>query len=85
MINGLPCNQNIGFGAGVADTEDTVIPGIKSGDNLLAVISWTPAGVFVGQDKTDFTVAAGMITGATIDLSAAGTRVVAIWTDAPDS
>ena len=80
-INGLPCDQGIGFGAGLAATNAMAVEGIKSGDNLLAVISWTAAGVFVGQDKTDFTVAAGTITAGTIDLSS--TTFVAIWTNAP--
>ena len=80
-INGLPCDQGIGFGAGLAATNAMAVEGIKSGDNLLAVISWTAAGVFLGQVKTDFTVAAGTITAATIDLSS--TTFVAIWTNAP--
>lgn len=84
MINGLPCNQNIGFGSGLTATNAMAVEGIKSGDNLLAVISFTAGGaVVVGQDKTDFTVAAGTITAGTIDLSS--TSFVAIWTDAPAS
>lgn len=83
MIHGLPCDHSVGFGAGLAATNAMAVEGIKSGDNLLAVISWTAAGVFVGQDKTDFTVAAGTITAGTIDLSS--TTFVAIWTNAPAS
>jgi hypothetical protein len=83
MIHGLPCDHSTGFGAGLAATNAMAVEGIKSGDNLLAVISWTAAGVFVGQDKTDFTVAAGTITAGTIDLSS--TTFVAIWTNAPAS
>lgn len=82
MINGLPCNQNIGFGTGLASTNAMAVEGIKSTDNLLAVISWDPAtGIFLGQDVTDFTVADGEITAATIELD--GDTFVAIWTDAP--
>ena len=86
MISGLPCNQNSGFGAGLAATNAMAVEGIKSGDNLIAVISWVPStGVYLGRDVTDFTVAAGTLTAGTIDLSAAGTKFVAIWTDAPAS
>lgn len=81
MINGLPCGQNIGFGSGLAATNAMAVEGIKSTDNLLAVISWTAAGVFVGQDVSDFTVGSGTITAGTIDLSS--TTFVAVWTDAP--
>ena len=80
-INGLPCDQGIGFGVGLAATNSMALEGIKSGDNLLALVSWTAAGVFLGQVKTDFTVAAGGITAATIDLSSQ--KFVAIWTNAP--
>ena len=84
MINGLPCDQGLGFGDGLASTNAMAVGGIKSGDNLLAVISWVPStGVYLGRDKTDFTVADGSITAGTIDLSASGTKFVAIWTNAP--
>lgn len=82
-INSLPCDHSTGFGAGLAATNAMAVDGIKSGDNLLAVISWTAAGVFVGRDVSDFTVAAGTITAGTIDLSS--TTFVAIWTNAPAS
>ncbi len=86
MIGGLPCNQNIGFGAGLASSNAMAVEGIKAGDNLLALISWLPStGVYIGRDKTDFTLAAGTITAGSIDLSASGTKFVAIWTDAPDA
>ena len=84
MLNGLPCDHAIGFADGVAAAAATSMEGIESGDNLLSVISWVPStGVYLGRDVTDFTVAAGTITAATIDLSAAGTKLVAIWTNAP--
>lgn len=83
MINGLPCNQNIGYGSGLTATNAMAVEGIKSTDKLLAVISWTSAGVFNGHDISDFTVAAGTITAGTINL--ASRTFVAIWTDAPDS
>ena len=83
MINGLPFDHSIGFGVGAEDTVAMPLEGIKSTDNLLAVISWTAAGVFVGRDVSDFTVADGEITAGTIDLS--NTTFVAIWTNAPAS
>ena len=84
MIKGLPCDQGIGFGDGLAATNAMAVGGIKSGDNLIAVISWVPStGVYLGRDVTDFTLADGTIEAATIDLSAVGTKFVAIWTNAP--
>ncbi len=86
MINGLPCDHALGFGDGLAATNNMAVGGIKSGDNLIAVISWVPStGVYLGRDVTDFTVSAGNINAGTIDLSAAGTKFVAIWTNAPAS
>ncbi len=62
------------------------VDGIKSGDNLLHVVSWVPStGVYIGRDVSDFTVADGSITAGTIDLSAAGTKFHALWTNAPAS
>lgn len=84
MINGLPCSQHTGFGAGLAATNDMAVPGIPASANLIALISWDEAtGFFVGQDVTDFTVTAGILNAATIDLSSE--KFVAIWTDAPAS
>ena len=80
-ISGLPCDMSSGFGVGLASSNAMALEGIKSGDNLLALISFTDAGVFLGRDKTDFTVAAGTLTGATINLSSH--KFVAIWTNAP--
>ena len=86
MIAGLPCSQNFGFGAGLAAGNDMAVEGIKAGDNLLAVISWVPStGVYLTRDATDFTVAAGTLNASGEDLSTAGTKFVAIWTDAPSS
>ena len=84
MIHGLPCDQAFGFGDGLAATNAMAVGGIKSTDNLLAVISYVPStGVYLGRDVTDFTVGDGTLNAATIDLSAAGTKFVAIWTNAP--
>lgn len=83
MLHGLPFNHSVGFGAGLAATNAMALPGIKSGDNLIAVISFTTAGVVVGRAVSDFTVAADSITAGTIDLSS--TKFVAIWTSAPAS
>ena len=82
MINGLPCNQNSGFGAGLAATNAMAVEGILAASNILAVMSWDEAtGFFIGQDVSDFTAAAGTITAATADLT--GEKFVCLWTDAP--
>lgn len=83
MIHGLPFQQNQGFGNGLADTVPMSFAGIKSGDNLLAVLSWPDAGTSVrGEDITDFTVGDGTLTAGTIDLS--GRKFVAIWSSVGD-
>lgn len=83
-INGLPFQHSVGFGDGLAATNAMAVSGIKAGNNLLAVLSWPDAGGSVrGDDKTDFTVAAGTLTAGTIDLS--GRQFVAIWSDDPAS
>ena len=83
MINGAPFGHSEGFGAGLAATNDMAVDGIKAGDNLLSVISWTSAGAgtVVGHDITDFTVSAGALNAATIDLSSR--TFVATWTEEP--
>ena len=80
---GVIFDHSTGNGAGLAATNAMAVEGIKSGDNLLTVISWTAAGVVVGRDPADFTVAAGTITAGTIDLSS--TTFIATWTNAPAS
>ena len=67
-------------------SESSAVGGIKSTDNLLHVVSWVPStGVYNGRDVSDFTLADGTITAGTIDLSAAGTKFSAMWTNAPAS
>ena len=84
MINGAPFDVHEEWGAGLAATNAMTVAGIKAGSNLLAVISiHDTTGVVLGRDKTDFTVAAGTINAATIDLSSH--KFVAIWTEAPAS
>ena len=80
MIPGLPGAHSIATVDGAADTVAITVPGIKASDPLLAVIKFahgpTP-GNAAGVDVTDYTVAAGTITGATV--STAGYKVVVIW------
>ena len=84
MIDGLPCDQGIGFGDGLAAGNPMALEGIKSSDNLLFVISWVPStGVYKTRDATDFTVTAGAIQASSEDLSTSGTKFVALWTNAP--
>ena len=86
MIDGLPCDQGIGFGDGLAAGNPMALGGIKSSDNLLCVISWVPStGVYTGREPADFAVTAGVIQAGSEDLSASGTKFVAIWTNAPDA
>ncbi|MDK1104291.1 MAG: hypothetical protein QGD93_11880 [Actinomycetota bacterium] len=86
MIDGLPCDHAIGFGDGLATGNPMPLGGIKSSDNLLAVISWVPStGVYLSRDADDFTVTAGAIEASTEDMSDSGTKFVAIWTNAPDA
>lgn len=82
-IPGFQFDHSIANFAGLAATNAMAVGGIKSADNLLAVVSWTAAGVVNGHDITDFTVADGTITAGTIDLSSR-TGVV-IWTQQADS
>lgn len=78
----FPVSQE--WGAGLTATNAMTVAGIKSTDNLLAVISiHNTTGVVVGRDITDFTVGNGTITAGTIDLSS--TKFLAIWTSAPAS
>jgi hypothetical protein len=84
MIHGMKGDQSIGYGSGLAATNAIALSGIKVGDRLLAVISFTAAGATPnGRAITDFTVGAGTITAATIDLT--GLRFVAIWTSVAGS
>lgn len=83
-INGLPFQHSVGFFNGLASGNAMAVEGIKSGDNLLAVFSWPDAGTSVkGEDKTDFTVADGELTAATIELAAR--QCCAIWSTDPAS
>lgn len=66
----LPVDHSTAMANGAADTDPVSVSGIASGDVLLAVVAWDPT----GSDPeplatTDYTVAAGTITGATIDSS----------------
>lgn len=83
-INGLPFQHSVGFGDGLAATNAMAVSGIKSGDNLLAVLSWPDAGGSVRGDAiSDFTVADGTLTAATISL--ASRQFIAIWSGDPAS
>lgn len=82
MIPGAPFPVSAEWGAGLAATNAMTVAGIKSGDNLLAVISiHNTTGLVIPRAVTDFTVGNGTLTAGTIDLSSA--KFVAIWTSAP--
>lgn len=80
MKSGFPFDHAEGHGDGLAATNAMAVEGIRLGNQLLSVISWVVStGVATPQDVTDFTVTAGAITAATIDLSAAGTKFICDW------
>lgn len=83
-IPGLPFQHSIGHGDGLAATNAMTVPGIRSGDNVLAVMSWPDAGGSVrGDDADDFTAGNGTLTGATVDLSSR--QFTVIWSSDPSS
>jgi hypothetical protein len=63
----LPCDFSQAGANGAADAVAVNVSGIKTGDELMAVISWEPGGDPAPVDTTDFTVGDGTITAATID------------------
>jgi ABC-type sugar transport system substrate-binding protein len=67
----LPVDYSEVGAVGAADTDPVSVSGILTGDELLAVISWAPGEDPAPLDTTDYTVADGTITGATIDSSGA--------------
>lgn len=69
MIDHLPFDVSVESFEGLASTNDMTVSGITSSDNLLAVVSYTAAGLVKTHDTTDFTVGAGTLTAGTIDLS----------------
>lgn len=79
-ILGFPFDHSQQNFDGLAATNAMAAEGIKSTDNLLAVLSWDAAYLVTGHDISDFTVANGTITGGTINL--AGRTGVVIWTRA---
>lgn len=74
-----------GYGNGLAATNAMALTGIKVGDRLLSVISYAPTSGATpnGRAVSDFTVSAGAITAATIDLT--GLRFQARWTSVAGS
>jgi hypothetical protein len=62
----LPVDYSEVGAVGAADTDPVSVSGILTGDELLAVISWAPGADPAAVDTTDYTVADGTITGATI-------------------
>jgi hypothetical protein len=77
----IPVNHSVAYVAGVADTVATVVPSILADDLVLAVITVGPVTSVDGHDVTDYTVADGTITGATIDNT--GLKLMVIHTNAP--
>lgn len=73
----FPQKHSIVGAVGAAATVAIDVAGIRSGDTLLGLIRHKPGEAAAAVDTTDFTVAAGTITGATIDTS--GYNLVVIW------
>ena len=81
-IPGLPFEHSIANAAGGPYDEAISVPGIKSGDDLLAVIGHDAAtGTISGLDVSAFAVAAGAIESASVDTT--GLALTVIWTRAP--
>lgn len=73
----LPVNYSEAGAVGAADTDPISVSGIATGDELLAVIAWEPGNDPTMVDASDYTVADGTITGATV--STADKLVWVIW------
>lgn len=78
----LPVDYSEVGAVGAADTVAISVSGIKTGDELLALISWEPGSDPAPLDTSDYTVGDGIITGATIDSS--GKLLWVIWSEARD-
>lgn len=82
MFGSLPFPVSMEVISGLTATNAMTCAGLKSTDNVLAVISFTDStGLVVGQDVTDFTAADGTITAATVSL--ANMKALVVWTSAP--
>lgn len=79
MIDGAPFEHSAEWFTGLAATNAMTVAGITSSDYLLAVVSYTSAGLVKAHDITDFTVGDGTLTAGTIDLSGQA-KCYAIWT-----
>jgi len=73
----LPVNYAEAGAVGAADTDPVSVSGIKTGDELLAVIAWEPGNDPEMIDASDYTVGDGTITGGTI--STADKLLWVIW------
>lgn len=78
----LPVDYSEAGATGAAAAAAVSVTGIKTGDELLAVISWAPGADPAPVDTTDYTVADGTITGATI--STANKLLWVIWHESRD-
>lgn len=77
----IPVNYSIAYITGLTATNAMATPSIRVDDLILAVITVEPTASIDGHDVTDYTVAAGEITAATIDHSS--TQLMVIHTNAP--
>lgn len=84
MIPGLPDKHSIAGAIGLASTNAIAVPGIKSGDTLLAIIKHSGHGATPeaasGVVLASFSVGNGTITssgGGAVNLS--GYKLIVIW------
>lgn len=68
-MHNLPMAQSQANATGLAATNPIAVPGLKSTDVLLSVVKWKAGEIADGVNPNDFTVGAGTITHATVDLS----------------
>ena len=82
MASMLPVDWSCTQATGAADTVAINVSGIKTGDELLALVAWSAGVDPAPVDTSDFTVADGTITGAT--LTTAGKLLWVMWSESRD-
>ncbi len=77
----IPVNYSVAYFTGLAATNAMAVPSIRVDDLVLAVITVGPTASIDGHDVTDYTVAAGTLTAATINNT--NLDLMVIHTNAP--
>ena len=76
MSIGIPFDHSAAGVHGAAVDTAISVPGIESGDTLLAVVEHDGGGTVAGLDPGAFTVSAGAIESSTLDTSGSFLQVV---------